>query len=148
MSLADDYRQNAAECQEQAAKCQNPTEWEPIRRLPSGQLLRAAVAEELRHRRSRVPNRKAAAASPSARTGGRGDQEFAARRSAPARPAIKSPISQPEMPERTHATATLGRRFRSGREAAYPTAPRRRRRTKPLAEGAALARARKRKAHR
>ena len=126
MSLADDYRQNAAECQEQAAKCQNPTEWEPIRRLPSGQLLRAAVAEELRHRRSRVPNRKAAAASPSARTGGRGDQEFAARRSAPARPAIKSPISQPEMPP--HATATLGQRFSIGSCCSYPTAPRRRRR--------------------
>ena len=41
--------------------------WPPVladERLPSGQLLRAAVAEELRHRRSRVPNRKAAAASP------------------------------------------------------------------------------------
>ena len=46
---------------------------------------------------------------------------------APARPRIKSPITQPEMPERTHATAPLGQRFRSGRAEAYPIARRRRR---------------------
>src|ERR1039457_3890435 len=59
---------------------QNPTECEHIRRLPSGQLLRAAVAEELE-----CPKRKAAAASPSASTGDQGDQDLAARRSAAAR---------------------------------------------------------------
>ena len=61
-------------------------------------------------------------ASPAASTG---DQEFAARRSAPARPRIKSPITQPEMPERTHAHEPLGQRFRSARAEAYPIAPRR-----------------------
>ena len=49
-------------------------------------------------------------------------------------PTDQEPITQPEMPERTHATATLGQRFRSGRAAADPIAPRRRRRSKPLAE--------------
>ena len=42
-------------------QCQNPTECEHIRRLPCSQLLPAAVAEELRHRRSPSPKRKTAA---------------------------------------------------------------------------------------
>ena len=81
------------------------------------------------------PKRKAAAASPSASTGDQGDQAFAARRSAPARPRIKSPITQPEMPERIHATDPLGQRFRSGRAAADPIAPRRRRRIETAGRG-------------
>ena len=64
--------------------------------------------------------------------------------SAPARPRIRSTITQPEMPERTPATATLGQRFRSGRAEAYPIAPRRRRQIETAGRAAALARARKR----
>ena len=59
-------------------------------------------------------------------------------------PTIKSPITQPEMPERTHATDPLGQRFRSGRAAADPIAARRRRRIESAGRGAALACARKR----
>ena len=100
---------------------QNPTECEPIRKLPSGQLLRAAVAEELRHRRSRVPNRKAAAASPSARTGSQGDQEFAARRLGARTPtdqehdlaSLKCQSAHPPQPP-------LGQRFRSARAEESP----------------------------
>ena len=54
-------------CGRRTARGEFLVAWPPVladERLPSGQLLRAAVAEELRHRRSRVPNRKAAAASP------------------------------------------------------------------------------------
>ena len=125
-------------------RCQNPTECEHIRRLPCGQLLRAAVAEELRHRRSPSPKQKAAAASPSASTGDQGDQELAARRSAPARPPIKSPITQPEMPERTHATATPRPAVSIGSCRTDPIAARRRRRIESAGRGAALACARKR----
>ena len=104
---------------------QNPTECAYIRRLLCGQLLRAAVGEELRHRRSPSPNRKQRPASPSASTGRPG---LAARRSAPARPPIKSPIAQPEMPERTHATANRRSAVSIGSRRTVPVAARRRRR--------------------
>jgi hypothetical protein len=51
----------------------------------------SAVGEQLRHRRSPSPKNQSGGGSLSASTG---DQEFAARRSAPARPRIKSPITQ------------------------------------------------------
>ena len=66
---------------------------------------------------------------------------FAARRSAPARPRIKWLVTQPEMPESTHATMPLGQRFRSGRAEAYPIARHRRRQIETAGRGA-LARAR------
>ena len=125
-------------------RCQNPTECEHIRRLPCGQLLRAAVAEELRHRRSRVAKQESGgglAVGQHRRPGRPGIRRapFGART-----PTIKSPITQPEMPERTHATDPLGQRFRSGRAAADPIAARRRRRIGSAGRGAALACARKR----
>ena len=122
---------------------QNPTECEHSRRLPSGQLLRAAVAEELRHRDLQVPNRKRRRASTSASTRRPG---LAARRSATARQPIKSPITQPEMPERTHATATPRPAVSIGSRRTVPLAPRRRRRIETAGRGAALARTRKRSA--
>ena len=140
-------RWNAATFSEQIqgavalGRFQNPTECEHIRRLPCGQLLRAAVAEELRHRDLQVPNRKRRRASTSASTRRPG---LAARRSAPARPRIKSPIAQPEMPERTHATATPRPAVSIGSRRTVPIAARRRRRIETAGRGAALARTRKR----
>ena len=69
---------------------------------------------------------------------------LAARRSAPARPRIKSPIAQPEMPERTHATATPRPAVSIGSRRTVPIAARRRRRIETAGRGAALARTRKR----
>ena len=92
----------------------------------------------------KVPNRKQRPASPSASIGDQGDQELAARRSAAARPRIKSPITQPEMPERTHATATPQPAVSIGSRRTVPIAARRRRRIETAGRGAALARARKR----
>ena len=119
---------------------QNPTECEHIRRLPCGQLLRAAVGEELRHRRSPSPKQKPAAGLA---VGQRRRPALAARRSAPARPRIKSPITQPEMPERTHATATPRPAVSIGSRRTVPIAPRRRPGSKPLAQGPPYARAKK-----
>ena len=68
-------------------QCQNPTECEHIRRLPCGQLLRAAVGEGLRHRRSPSPKQKTAAGLA---VGQHRRPALAARRSAPAHPPIKS----------------------------------------------------------
>src|SRR5580700_11072333 len=114
-----------------------------IRRPPSGQKLRAAVAAATAD--LQVQNRKRRRASLSASTG---DQEFAARRSALARPRIKSPITQPEMPERTHATAIPRSAVSIGSRRRVPTAPRRRRPDRNRwPRGDPRARARKRKEH-
>jgi hypothetical protein len=80
---------------------QNP-EREPNEGQPSGHLPRAAaIGEEHRHLRSPRPKKKTAA---SLVVGQHRRPGFAARRSASARPQIKWPITQPEMPESTHAT--------------------------------------------
>ena len=91
-----------------------------------------------------VPNRKQRRASPSASIGDQGDQELAARRSATARRPIKSPITQPEMPARTHAPATPWSAVSIGSRRTVPVAARRRRRIETAGRGAALARTRKR----
>ena len=63
---------------------------------------------------------------------------LAARRSAPARPRIKSPITQPEMPERTPAAATPRPAVSIGSRRTVPVAARRRRRIETGGRGAAL----------
>ena len=112
-------------------QCQNPTECEHIRRLPCGQLLRAAVGEGLRHRRSPSPKQKTAAGLA---VGQHRRPALAARRSAPAHPPIKSrsPSRKCQSAHTPQPPSASG--FRSGRAAADPIAPRRRRRSNPLAE--------------
>ena len=123
-------------------RCQNPTACEHIRRLPCGQLLRAAVAEELRHRRSPSPKQKTAAGLDVGQHRRPGRPGLAARRSATARQPIKSPITQPEMPEHTHATATPRPAVSIGSRRTVPIAARRRRRIETAGRGAPPSRAR------
>ena len=112
-------------------QCQNPTECEHIRRLPCGQLLRSGGwrrAPPPPISKSQTENSGEPRCRPASATRN-GRAPFGART-----PTDQEPITQPEMPERTHATAPLGQRIRSGRAAADPIAPRRRRRSNPLAE--------------
>ena len=118
---------------------QNPTECEHSRRLPCGQLLRAAVAEELRHRRSPSPKQKTAAGLA---VGQHRRPGLAARRSAPAHPRIRA--RSPSLKCRSTHTPQppLGQRFRSARADTVPIAPRRRRRIENAGRGVPPSRAR------
>ena len=80
----------------------------------------ASCCRRAPHRRSPSPKQKTAAGLAVGQHRDQGDQELAARRSATARQPIKSPITQPEMPEHTHATVPLGQRFRSARAEQSP----------------------------
>ena len=96
---------------------QNPTECEHIRRLPCGQLLRAAVAEELRHRRSPSPKQKTAAGLA---VGQHRRPGLAARRSAPARPRIRARSPSLKCQSAHTPQPPLGQRFRSARAEQSP----------------------------
>ena len=100
---------------------------------PAASCCPAALAKSSATADLQVPNRKQRRASLSASTG---DQKLPR--------AVRRPHTQPEMPERTHASATLLPADSIGSRRTVPIAARRRRRLNPLAEGAALARASKR----